>query len=54
MQLELSTPIQYSEFIEKMFSYFDEDEKELKLEFLFLINNRLRSYLVLKILSIFN
>jgi len=49
---ELAKPITYNEFIERIKMYFD-DETEDSNEFLFLINGRLRNYLVYKIISIY-
>jgi len=51
---ELSKPTLYSDFIEKLKTYFDDDtEEDSDDEFLLLINNRLRNYLVYKIISIY-
>ena len=52
---ELSNPILYSNFIKKMSTYFEDEEEdeESKSEFLFLLNNRLRNYLIIKIISIY-
>ena len=46
---ELSNPILYSNFIKKMSTYFEDEEEdeESKSEFLFLLNNRLRNYLII-------
>jgi len=51
---ELLKPIQYFEFIKIMETYFDEDDADSKVEFLYLIHQRLRNYLILKIISIYN
>ncbi|PWA05410.1 DUF6734 family protein [Flavobacterium psychrotolerans] len=52
---ELSKPIRYFNFIEKIATYFDDEEdEESKSEFLSLINNRLRNYLIIKIISIYS
>jgi len=50
---ELSEPIQYFDFIKRLKYYFEDDEKDAVEEFLNLINQRLRNYLILKIISIY-
>ena len=50
---EINNPISYFEFILKMEVYFDEEEEESKKEFIFLINQRLRNFIILKIISIY-
>lgn len=51
---ELSTPIPYSNLIQKMKEYFDDENEESKKEFLNLLNGRIMNYIVLKIISIYN
>jgi hypothetical protein len=50
---ETIKPIQYFDFIEKIKLYLDEDDEESITEFIFLINQTLRNYLTLKIISIY-
>ncbi|UUF15760.1 MULTISPECIES: DUF6734 family protein [Flavobacterium] len=51
---ELNQSIEYFKFISKIGEYFDEEEGvEAKNEFFFLINSRIRNYLILKIISIY-
>ncbi len=50
---ELLNPIQYETFIDKMATYFEDEDETAKEEFLFLINNRIRNYIILKIISIY-
>ncbi len=50
---ELSNPIQYSNFISKMYIYLDVEDKEAISDLLLLINSRLVNYVVLKIISIY-
>jgi hypothetical protein len=51
---ELSNPIKYFSFIEKMYEYFEDEGEDSNEEFLSLINNRLRNYLILKTISIYS
>ena len=51
---EIQKPIQYFDFIKKMETYFEDDDEDSKIEFLFLINQRVRNYLIIKIISIYN
>ncbi len=50
---ETIKPIQYFDFIEKIKLYLDEDDEESITEFISLINQTLRNYLTLKIISIY-
>lgn len=54
MLYELSHPIEYSNFMNKMVTYFEDEDEDSNQEFLFLINNRLRNYLILKTISIYS
>ncbi len=54
MLKELTNPATYSDYISKCKEYFEGDDKEEYTTFLLLINNRLRKYCVLKIISIIN
>lgn len=49
---ELAIPITYSEYLQKCKAYFEGNTIEENNEFLFLINSRLRKYLVMKIIYI--
>lgn len=51
---ELKNPIEYSDFISKMANYLDDEDENSNQFFLELINNRLRNYLILKIISIYS
>ncbi len=53
MLRELTDPIAYYEYLQKCKAYFEGNTIDEKNEFLFLINNRLRKYLVMKIIHIF-
>jgi hypothetical protein len=50
---ELSTRIDYIEFVEKMKQFIDQDNLETDTAFLLLLNNRLRNYIIIKIISIY-
>ncbi|TRX41434.1 DUF6734 family protein [Flavobacterium restrictum] len=50
---ELSSPIQYFDFISKMNNYFEDEDEDSKTDFLILLNGRLINYVVLKIISIY-
>lgn len=52
MLQELENPIAYSDFILRCKEYFEGNEDEKQTTFLKLINNRLRKYIVLKIISV--
>ncbi len=51
---EIIKPIKYLDFIKKIKKYLEEDDNDSVTEFIFLINQRLRNYLILKIISIYN
>lgn len=51
---EITKPIKYFDFIKKIKKYLEEDDNDSVAEFIFLINQRLRNYLILKIISIYN
>lgn len=51
---EIIKPIQYFDFIKKIKSYLDEDDNDSITEFIYLINQRLRNYIILKIISIYS
>ena len=50
---EIIKPIQYFDFIKKIKTYLDEEDNDSVEEFIYLINQRLRNYLILKISSIY-
>lgn len=52
MLSELSEPILYKAYFAKMLQYIDADDPETLEPFTFLIKNRLRNYIILKIISI--
>lgn len=52
MLQELAIPIDYSKYLQKCKAYFEGDTIEENNEFLFLINSRLRKYLLMKIIHI--
>jgi hypothetical protein len=54
MLKELANPTTYSDYISKCKEYFEGDDDEEYATFLLLINNRLRKYCVLKIISLIN
>ncbi|MDP2058864.1 MAG: hypothetical protein Q8J97_03925 [Flavobacteriaceae bacterium] len=51
MLKEIQVPIRYDDFVTRMKCYLDNDEDYS--EFLLLINNRLRMYISLKIITIY-
>lgn len=51
---EIVKPISYFDFMKNMEAYLDEDDIDSKTEFIYLINQRLRNYIILKIISIYN
>lgn len=51
---EIIKPIKYLDFIKKIKKYLEENDNDSVTEFIFLINQRLRNYLILKIISIYN
>lgn len=51
---EIIKPIQYFDFIKKIKFYLDEDDNNSLTEFIYLINQRLRNYIILKIISIYS
>ena len=51
---ETINPIQYFDFIKNIKSYLDEDDEDSINEFISLINQTLRNYLTLKIISIYD
>lgn len=50
---EIIKPIQYFDFIKKIKYYLDESDNDSITEFIYLVNQRLRNYLILKIISIY-
>ncbi len=51
---ELNKSVDYNTFIRRIKEYIDEEEKDTLNEFLFLVNQRLRNYLILRIIAIYN